>query len=116
MAHVPLPRQPSALKEVRRRALALRERMMVEPEVLFYRSFNLIRAPYPTYYAFSGVFADKGFKFPGPLAQPPVWVQYRDHAGQVKTLVMSPTDHDANRETPFFKRLASRVPEVLALC
>ncbi len=103
------------LKEVRRRALALRERMMAEPEVLFYRSFNLIRAPYPTYYAFSGVFADKGFKFPlVHLLNRLFVVQYRDHSGQVKTLVMSPTDHDANRETPFFKRLASRVPEVFA--
>ncbi len=103
------------LREVRRRAQQLRERMMAEPEVLFYRSFNLIRAPYPTYYAFSGVFADKGFKFPlVHLLNRLFVVQYRDHDGVVRTLVMSPTDHDANRETPFFKRLADRVPDVFA--
>src|SRR5260221_10544579 len=32
-------------------------RSLSEPQVLFYRSFDLIRAPYPTYYAFTGVFA-----------------------------------------------------------
>ncbi|MGH6646398.1 hypothetical protein [Aquabacterium sp.] len=102
------------LKEVRRCALALRERMMAEPEVLFYRSFNLIRAPYPTYYAFSGVFAQAAFKFPlVHLLNRLFVVQYRDHDGVVRTLMLSPTDHEANRETPFFKRLAQKVPRSL---
>lgn len=102
------------LEEVRRRAQALRDRMMAEPEVLFYRSFNLIRAPYPTYYAFSGVFAQASFKFPlVHLLNRLFVVQYRDHGGVVRTLMLSPTDHEANRETPFFKRLAQRVPRSL---
>ena len=100
------------LDAVRLQAKALRERMMAEPEVLFYRSFNLIRAPYPTYYAFSGVFAHKGFKFPlVHLLNRLFVVQYRDHDGAVRTLLLSPTDHTANRETPFFKSLAQSVPD-----
>jgi hypothetical protein len=103
------------LAEVRSRARALRERMMAAPEVLFYRSFNLIRAPYPTYYAFSGVFAHRGFKFPlVHLLNRLFVVQYRDHDGTVRTLMLSPTDHEANRETPFFKRLAQGVPRSLS--
>ena len=103
------------LKEVRRRAQVLHERMMAEPEVLFYRSFNLIRAPYPTYYAFSGVFAHRGFKFPlVHLLNRLFVVQYKDHDQGIKTLVMSPSDHEANRATPFFARLAERVPDVVA--
>jgi hypothetical protein len=99
------------LREVRSRALALHERMMAKPEVLFYRSFNLIRAPYPTYYAFSGVFAHRGFKFPLiHLLNRLFVVQYLDHDRVLRTLILSPTDHDANRETPFFKRLAKGVP------
>jgi hypothetical protein len=99
------------LREVRHRALALRERMLSEPEVLCWRSFDLIRAPYPTYYAYSGVFADRGFKFPlVHLLNRIFVVQYLDHEGVRRTLLMSPTDHDANRETPFFKRLAERAP------
>jgi hypothetical protein len=102
------------LAEVRRRAQALRDRMMGEPEVLFYRSFNLIRAPYPTYYAFSGVFAHKGFKFPlVHLLNRLFVVQYCDHDGVLRTLMLSPTDHEANRETPFFKRLAQTLPRSL---
>lgn len=102
------------LQAVRQQAQALRERMMAEPEVLFYRCFNLIRAPYPTYYAFSGVFAHKGFKFPlVHLFNRLFVVQYRDHDGVVRTLMLSPTDHEANRETPFFKRLAASVPRSL---
>ena len=102
------------LHQVRSRAQVLHERMMAEPEVLFYRSFNLIRAPYPTYYAFSGVFAHKGFKFPLVHLLNRLFVlQYRDHDGVVRTLMLSPSDHEANRETPFFKRLAQSVPRSL---
>lgn len=102
------------LRQVRACAQALRERMMAEPEVLFYRSFNLIRAPYPTYYAFSGVFADKGFKFPLiHLFNRLFVVQYLDHDRVLRTLILSPTDHEANRETPFFKRLARGVPQAV---
>lgn len=99
------------LRDVRRHAQALRDRMMAEPEVLFYRSFDLIRAPYPTYYAFTGVFAQYGFKFPlVHLLNRLFVVQYLDHEGALRTLMLSPTDHEANRETPFFKRLARGIP------
>lgn len=102
------------LQAVRQRAQALHDRMMAEPEVLFYRSFNLIRAPYPTYYAFSGVFAHRGFKFPLiHLFNKLFVVQYLDHDKVLRTLMLSPTDHEANRETPFFKRLAQGVPRSL---
>lgn len=102
------------LREVRLRAQALRERMLAEREVLFYRSFDLIRAPYPTYYAFTGVFAQHVFKFPlVHLLNRLFVVQYLDHDGELRTLMLSPTDHDANRETPFFKRLARGIPPAL---
>ncbi len=102
------------LRQVRRRAQDLRDQMMSEPTVLFYRSFNLIRAPYPTYYAFSGVFAHRGFKFPlVHLLNRLFVVQYLDHDKALRTLVLSPSDHQANRETPFFKRLATGIPDGL---
>lgn len=108
------PSPQDRLREVRRRAQALRERMVSEPPVLCWRSFDLIRAPYPFYYAYSGVYADRGFKFPlVHLLNRLFVVQYRDHGGAMRTLLLSPTDHAANRETPFFKRLAARVPASL---
>lgn len=102
------------LRKVRNRAEALRERFLDAPEAIFYRSFDLIRAPYPTYYAFSGVYAHRGFKFPlVHLLNRMFVVQYRDHEGAVRTLLMSPSDHEANRETPFFKRLGRGLPDSL---
>lgn len=99
------------LREVRRRAQALREEWLDAPEVLFWRSFNLVRAPYPTYYAFSGVYADRGFKFPlVHLLNRVFVVQYRDHDGAIRVLLLSPSDVEGNRETPFFKHLAERAP------
>ncbi|MFT3858616.1 MAG: hypothetical protein QM742_14335 [Aquabacterium sp.] len=100
------------LREVRYRAHALRERMMSASPVAFYRSMDLIRAPYPTYYAYSGVFAQRGFKFPlVHLLNRLFVVQYADHDGVLRTLLMSPSDHEGNRETPFFKQLAQSAPK-----
>ncbi len=107
-------RPQDRLEAVRRRALAFRERFMDEPEVLFYKSVDLVRAPYPTWYAYSGVFTQSLYRFPlVHLLNRLFIVQYRDLAGAVKTLLFSPTDHEANRETPFFKRLASKTPKRL---
>jgi len=44
----PLPQQ--RLEAVRKAAQGFREHFMDEPEVLFYKSINLIRVPYPTWY------------------------------------------------------------------
>ena len=37
---------------------------MDEPEVLFYKSIYLIRVPYPTWYGYSGVYAQSTYRFP----------------------------------------------------
>ncbi|MDF3029702.1 MAG: hypothetical protein K0R03_260 [Moraxellaceae bacterium] len=99
------------LKEVRKRAQAFRERFLDEPEVLFYKSINLVRVPYPTWYAYAGVFAQSTYKFPFiHLLNRLFVVQYRDLAGDVKTLLFSPSDVEGNRETPFFRRLTAKIP------
>ena len=58
----PLPQQ--RLEAVRKAAQGFRERFMDEPEVLFYKSINLIRVPYPTWYGYSGVYAQSTYRFP----------------------------------------------------
>lgn len=104
--------QPQArLAEVRKRAQAFREEFLDEPEVVFYKSMNLIRVPYPTWYAYTGVFAQSGYKFPFVHILNRLFVvQYRDLAGELKTLLFSPSDLEGNRETPFFKRLTEKFP------
>jgi len=97
------------LRDVRRRAARFRDEMLAGPEVVYYRSFGLVRAPYPTRYAFTSVFQMS------PLVTPLIHilnrlfvVQFESDAG-VRTLLFSPTDVEANRATPFFKRLADGV-------
>lgn len=100
------PEPAARLRETRRRAEAFRERFLDEPQVLFYRSIDLIRVPYPTWYAYAGVYAQSGWKFPFVHILNRLFVvQYRDFAGQLRTLLFSPSDVVGNRETPFFRRL-----------
>lgn len=46
-----LPHPVDRLEDVRRRARKFREKMLSGPQVIFYRSYDLIRVPYPTRYA-----------------------------------------------------------------
>lgn len=105
------PEPQARLHEVRWRAQAFRERFLDEPEVIFYKSINLVRVPYPTWYAYSGVFAQSGFKFPFVHILNRLFVvQYKDFEGVLRTLLFSPSDLEGNRETPFFRRLADSFP------
>ncbi len=45
-----LPGPADRLRELTRRAHAFRERFTSESSVIFYRSFGLVRVPYPTSY------------------------------------------------------------------
>lgn len=112
LRHAPVPAE--RLRSLRAAAQGWRERFLDEPELLYYRSVDLIRVPYPAWYAFTGVYAQAVLKPPMVhLLNRLFVVQYLDFAGQRRTLLFSPSDHAANRETPFFKRLGERVPASL---
>lgn len=94
------------LEQARQAARAFREQMLLDDErVLFFRSINLIRAPYPTKY---------GLLNAHQLAPPYMHIlnrvfviQYQSPVGK-KTLLFSPSDFEANAETPFFKRMMKK--------
>ncbi len=110
----PLPQE--RLAAARRQAEAFRERFMDEPEVAYYQSVNLVRVPYPTWYAYSGVYSQRNYKFPYlHILNRLFIVQYYDFLGELKTLLFSPSDIDADRETPFFKRLTDKMPNLPTL-
>jgi len=91
------------LREVRRRAALLHERFLSEPFVSYYRSFGLVRVPYPTRYGLLNA-----CRMPTPvlhIVNRLFIVQFRTKEGS-KTLLFSPSDVTRNGETPFFKRLA----------
>lgn len=91
------------LAEVRRRGEAFRERLLRDSNVLYYRSIDLITAPYPVRY---------GLRDAASVASPYMNIlnrlfvlQYQTPVG-VKTLLFSPSDIEANAQTPFFRELA----------
>ena len=92
------------LAEVRRRAETFRARMLDNSNVVYYRSINLITAPYPVRY---------GLRDATSVLTPYMnifnrlfVVQYETKAG-VKTLLFSPSDIEGNAQTPFFFQLAN---------
>lgn len=92
------------LAAVKKDALSFREDMLAGNQVLYYRAFELIHVPYPTRYGLLNACS-----VPTPflhLLNKLVVVQY-DTPDGVKTLLVGPADFEANRETPFFKRLAA---------
>ncbi|WP_061235393.1 hypothetical protein [Leptospira weilii] len=98
-----LPHPVDRLEDVRRRARKFREKMLSGPQVIFYRSYDLIRVPYPTRYALLNAYS-----LPTPymhILNRLFIIQYKTPDG-VKTLLFSPSDLDGNTETPFFKRLS----------
>ena len=94
------------LEQARQAARDFREAMLHEDErILFFRSINLIRAPYPTKY---GLLNAHTVKSPFMHILNRVFViQYLSPVGK-KTLLFSPSDFEANAETPFFKRLTKK--------
>jgi hypothetical protein len=93
------------LKHVRRGARALRERMLSAAPVPYYRSFDLVRVPYPTKYGLRDA-AKVRTPFVHILNRMFV-VQFRGATG-LKTLLVSASDVDGNKATPFFARLAAQ--------
>jgi glyoxylase-like metal-dependent hydrolase (beta-lactamase superfamily II) len=95
------------LRAVRVAAERVRDRFASGPRVLAVRTLPIITAPYPTRYAFWGAALS-----PAPFVvftHRCLLVQFLQ-AGEAKTLLFNPTDVAGARATPFFARLAERVP------
>lgn len=91
------------LEEVRKGGLRLREKLLSMDNVVYYRTCDLIRVPYPTKYGLLNAYS-----MPTPfmhILNRLFIVQFR--AGQsIRTLLFSPSDIYGNRLTPYFHRLA----------
>lgn len=94
----------SRLNEVKKRAILFREEMLKMPQVEYYQSFPLIRVPYPT--RFGLAHACKAFSPYLHILNRLFIVQFKQ-SGTLKTLLISPSDTQANKETPFFKKLSN---------
>ncbi len=96
------PRPEDRLRAGRRAAVALREQMLAASPVTCFRSVALVAAPYPTRYALLDACA---LPFPFVHIENRLFVVQVQRGGERRTLLLSPTDIDRARETPYFARL-----------
>ena len=91
------------LENVVRDSVNFRNEMLAANKVKYFRSFDLIRVPYPTKYAYLNAIS-----IPSPMTHifNRLFVVQVDSADGLKTVLVSPSDIHANEETPFFKRLS----------
>ena len=97
------PSPEERLKAAKKKGRRLHDEMMEMEPVPFYRSFELVRVPYPTRFAFLNV---KGLLSPFIHIVNRVFVVQFESSDGIKTLLVSPSDPERNRETPFFKNLS----------
>src|SRR4051812_44854978 len=93
------------LEAVRRAAHTLKERLASGPKIHSVRTYDLVTLPYPSRYGLSDA---------GRTILPFLMITNRTQLCAVKTaegmkrLLVNPSDHQRDGETPFFKRLADR--------
>ena len=97
------------LSDARAAAVNFRHRMLSGKRVRYYQTFNLVRVPYPTRYGLLN--AAQGVSPFMHILNRLTVVQFDSTSG-LKTLLFSPSDIDANAETPFFKNFKNRAPSV----
>ncbi len=103
------PRPGHQVRAVRRAAERLRERFATGPRTVSVRTLELATLPYPSRFAFQGAALS-----PAPfviMTHRALLVQFLRN-GDLKTLLFNPTDVVAARETPYFARLRSAMPEL----
>ncbi|MGH8506827.1 MAG: hypothetical protein ACRETM_12810, partial [Stenotrophobium sp.] len=88
---------------VREAAKDFRRDLLKQAKVTYYRSFELIRVPYPTKFGYLNAWNSLSPFL--HLCNRLFVIQFNSGEG-VKTLLASPSDWENQRETPFFKRLA----------
>ena len=95
----------SRLEAMRKSAIRFREDMLAKPQARFYRSMELIRVPYPSKYAFLNC---NVIPMPYIHILNRVFVVQVDSEDGLKTILLSPSDPDANAQTPYFKRITDK--------
>jgi hypothetical protein len=98
------------LRAVRTAAERLRDRFAAGPRAVSVRTLPLVLSPYPTRYAFWGAALSLS---PFVVFTHRCLVVQFLQAGALRTLLFNPTDVPGARSTPYFARLAARVPQRL---
>lgn len=101
--------QQTRVEDTRAASAEFRKQMLAGPKVRYFESFDLIKVVYPTRYGLRNAYSAERFNDYLHITNRVFVVQF-DTAEGVKTLLVSPSDHERNGETPFFRRLQDRTP------
>lgn len=81
--------------------------MLSGPKARYFESFNLVKVPYPVRYGLRNAFSRERLVEYMHIQNRLFVVQFDTPQG-LKTMLTSPSDHERNGETPFFRRLQDR--------
>ena len=95
-------------RAVRSAAERLRDRFAAGPRAVSVRTLPVVTSPYPTKHAFWGAALSVA---PYVLFEHRCLVVQFLQRGELRTLLFNPTDVAGARATPYFARLAARVPQ-----
>jgi hypothetical protein len=102
--------QMARVEDTRAAAKTFRESFVAGPKVKFFQSFDLVRVPYPTRYGFRNAFSrERWVEF--MMITNRIFVVQFDSPDGLKTMLVSPSDHERNGETPFFRRIQDETPQ-----
>ncbi|WP_420426674.1 hypothetical protein [Algiphilus sp.] len=104
--------QQARVEDTRAAAEAFRKALLAGPKVRYFQSFDLVTVPYPTRYGLRNAFSRERFVEFLHLRNRMFVVQF-DTPDGLKTLLVSPSDHERGIETPFFRRIADRTPNAV---
>jgi hypothetical protein len=105
--------QMARVEATRKAAEVFRKEMLAGPKVKYHESFDLIKVPYPTRFGLRNAFSrEKLVEF--MYIQNRLFVVQFQTSDGLKTMLVSPSDHERNGETPFFRRLQNKTPDLLA--
>jgi hypothetical protein len=105
--------QQARVEDTRAAAEHFRKDFLGGGKVKYFQSFDLVTVPYPSRYGLRNAFSRERFVEFMHLRNRMFVVQFETSEG-LKTLLVSPSDHEYNIETPFFRRLADVTPAVVS--
>lgn len=102
--------QQARVEDTRAAAVTFRERMLAGNKARYFESFDLVRVPYPTRYGLRNAFSREKYVEYLMLTNRIFVVQFDTPEG-MKTMLVSPSDHERNGETPYFRRVQDSSPQ-----
>ncbi|MGD9563294.1 MAG: hypothetical protein AB7F88_13915 [Pyrinomonadaceae bacterium] len=104
--------QQTRVEETRAAAKDFRKQMLAGPKVRYFESFDLIKLVYPCRFGLRNAYSAERLNTFLHIMNRMYVVQFDTPTG-LKTLLVSPSDHERNGETPFFRRLQDSTPKFI---